>query len=277
MQLTPRYDGPPILDIGLPTVDPGALVVQQRRRLSAAVAGLTDAQWATQSRCDEWTVADVVNHLATVTRFFEISISAGRAGQPTRFLTTFDPVTSPAELVAAARDVAPLELLARLDESTDALAAVTEGMAPEDWAVLGEAPPGHISIYGVALHALWDSWVHERDILLPLGIEPAVDPVETSECLRYGVALGPAFHASLGGDATGRIAVEATDPEVHLTVDVGRSVLVTEGSSDDADVHLTGSMVDLLEALSYRRPLDVEVAPEHRWLLDGLGTVFDKV
>lgn len=38
-----------------------------------------------------------------------------------------------------------------------------------DWEALAEAPPGHITVSAVTHHALWDSWIHERDVLLPLG------------------------------------------------------------------------------------------------------------
>ena len=64
--------------------------------------------------------------------------------------------------------------------------------------MLAEAPPGHIAIGLVAIHALWDSWVHERDMLIPLGLDPVVDDAEMEACLVYAAALGPAFHASTG-------------------------------------------------------------------------------
>lgn len=277
MQLTPRYDGPPVIALEAPTVDLGTLLVQQRRRLADLLAGLTDDQWQAPTRCDAWTVADVVNHLVTVTKFFEISIMAGRAGQPTRFLADFDPVTSPATLVEANRTTPPEELLARFRADTDSLAGAVSGLDPNGWEAIGEAPPGHISIQGVALHGLWDSWVHERDIALPLGIEPTVDADEVRECLRYAVALGPAFVLAGGEDRHGTLAVTTTDPEAAYVVEVGTVVEVRSGTCDTADVRLDGPGVGLLEALSSRQPFEVEVAAEHRWLLDGLRTVFDQV
>ena len=36
----------------------------------------------------------------------------------------------------------------------------------------------------LASHALWDGWVHERDIALPLGLTPPEEP--TKWCRRCG-------------------------------------------------------------------------------------------
>ena len=69
----------------------------------AALADLTDAEWAAPSRCDGWSVQDVVAHLAGVNGFWALSITKGREGEPTRYLTRFDPVDTPAQMVEAAR------------------------------------------------------------------------------------------------------------------------------------------------------------------------------
>ena len=39
---------------------------------------------------------------------------------------------------------------------------------------------------------------------------------------------------------------------------------------------LTGDAVELLEALSFRAPLDVDLADDDRWVLGNLGEVFDQ-
>ena len=39
------------------------------------------------------------------------------------------------------------------------------------------------------LHLHWDAWIHERDMLLPLGIEPPED----QEALRFATAYGVLF------------------------------------------------------------------------------------
>jgi hypothetical protein len=39
------------------------------------------------------------------------------------------------------------------------------------------------------LHLLWDSWVHERDALIPLGHDVVVEPEEIAIVLPYSLAL----------------------------------------------------------------------------------------
>ena len=42
-----------------------------------------------------------------------------------------------------------------------------------------------------------------------------------------------------------------------------------------ADLVLSGDAVEVLEALSIRRPLDQAIAPDVAWMVDGLATQFD--
>ncbi len=126
-------------------------------------------------------------------------------------------------------------------------------------------------------HALWDSWVHERDILLPLGLAPVVEADEVAVSLRYAAALSPMFLAVHGPGRTGTLAIDATDPDVHLVIDLGPTVTVHDGSAPTSAARLGGDAVALVEALSFRRPLDVELAPADRWMLGGLAEAFDVV
>ena len=209
--------------------DPATPLLRQRSRLAHVLTKLDDDQWATPSRCEGWSVQDVIAHLTTTNQFWAFSIGAGLAGTPTTFLATFDPVASPAELVAGMRSAAPSEALDQFVGSNDALTEVVEGVG-DRWATIAEAPPGHLAIALVARHALWDSWVHERDVLLPLGIEPVVEDDEVSACLGYAAALSPAFLASVGSTRTATIELSTTDPTVQVVIDVGGRVVIREGS-----------------------------------------------
>ena len=99
MQLTPRYGGTPVLRFDPPVADPDVPLLRQRRRLVATLAGFDAERWAAPSRCAGWACRDVVSHLVTVNRFWAASITAGRAGSPTRFLVGFEPAVTPAQLV----------------------------------------------------------------------------------------------------------------------------------------------------------------------------------
>lgn len=275
MQLTPRYDGPPVLVIDL-LVDPAPAVIRQRRRLVELLAGLDAEQWATPSRCERWTVREVAAHLVDVDAFWVATTSAALAGNPTRFLASFDPVTTPAALVDARGAASPADVLDRLGDGVEALAAVLAGIDGEQWRLPAEAPPGHVALHVMARHALWDAWVHERDIALPLGIEPVRDHEEIRLSLEYAAALAPAFLAMRGSTRTGALAVEATDPDTRFVVLAGATVAVRHDVDPPEDaLCLAGDAVELLEALSVRASLAGEVPAERRWLLDGLATVFD--
>ncbi|HUP87594.1 MAG TPA: maleylpyruvate isomerase family mycothiol-dependent enzyme [Acidimicrobiales bacterium] len=283
MQLTPRYAGPPLLVLDLPLGDPSVPMVRQRRRLGAMLEGLTPAQWATPSRCEGWSVHDVVAHLEGVNRFWTASVLAGLRGEPTRFLASFDPVVTPALMVEAVRSLDPSEVLARFRDSVEALAAAVDGLGAAGLAAVAEAPPGHVPIAAAVLHALWDGWIHERDIALPLGVGPALDPEEITDALVYVAALGPVFLATAGSTRVGTLLVEATDPDASFVVAAGTTITVRPASGsgdprDPPDARLAGRAVDLVEALSFRAPFPAEAelpVDDDRWLLGGLAEVFE--
>jgi uncharacterized protein (TIGR03083 family) len=276
MQLTPRYDGPPIIELVRIDDDPAVPLVRQRRRLAAILATFDDSQWAAPSRCAGWSAQDVTAHLVTTTQFWAISFAAGLAGAPTRYLGSFDPVASPQQMVEAVRGVSPDATLAQFVEAIDGMDNAVSGLSADDWSVLAEAPPGHVSLHAVALHALWDSWIHERDVLLPLGIAPVVEPDEVEGCLRYVAALGAAFLASTGSERRGSLAVVGHHPDIRFVVEAGPTVVVRGGDAPADGVTVEGDTVALIEALSYRAPLAATVPDDALWMVGGLGQVFDQ-
>jgi len=276
MQLTPRYEGRPVLRFDPPVADPGIPLLRQRRRLVATLGGLDAEQWAAASRCSGWSCRDVVSHLSSVNAFWAVSIASGRAGRPTRFLAGFDPVATPAQMVDAAPEVTDDELLAGLATSTEALAEALDGIDAADWAQVAEAPPGHLAISEVAVHALWDAWVHERDICLPLGIDVASEADEVAASLQYAVSIGPALLATSGATRTGALRVRAVDPAVDVVVEVGPDVVVRPATAADQDLPtVRGPAVGLVESFSLRDGGRV-VVTDGQWMVDALAVAFDQ-
>lgn len=278
VQLSPRYDSPGVLRFDLRLGDPSVPLIRQRRRLGEALAELSADDWSAPSRCDAWSVKDVVAHLVGTNQFWTLSVTSALAGSPSRFLEGFDPVTTPAALVDATRDTPPAEVLDGYLASLDDLAAAVQDVPDESWSLPGEAPPGHIELRGVTLHALWDAWTHERDILLPLGATQASEPDEIRGSLLYVAAISPAFLAMTGSSRPGVLGVSATDPDTSFVVEAGSTVVVRDPSPAEVlDAELRGDAVSLIEGLTFRAPLTHDVPPEHEWLLGGLAQVFDVV
>jgi uncharacterized protein (TIGR03083 family) len=274
MQLQPRYESEPILVLEGPADAAREPTIRQRRRLGELLGTLSDDQWRRASRCEGWTVQDVVNHLIGTNSFWAASIAAGLAGSPTKILAAFDPAATPALMVDGMRALSPAETLDQFLTTDQPLLDALETLDADGWATIAESPPGHVPISLLAQHALWDSLIHERDIALPLGMTPVEEPDETVVSLRYAAGLGPAFAAVTGG-RTGALVVDAADPDVHIVVEVGDAVAVHGGAAPAGALRLEGRAIDLLEALSIRRPLDVHVPDEHAWLLMGLAIAFD--
>jgi uncharacterized protein (TIGR03083 family) len=274
VQLDPHYGADPIIVLDGDALAIVAPTIRQRRRLAATVAEFTDEQWAHPSRCEGWSSRDVIVHLDSTNFFWTLSIAAGLRGEPTRFLATFDPVASPATSVAQSQDLSFAEVRDRFVESTDTLVRQLEALDAEACTMLAEAPPGHVPISAVLHHALWDAWVHERDILIPLGIRQEIETDEVTACLRWVATLGPALAVSRGATGTGRLAIDATNPAVAAVVEIDRHVTVTTGPAE-ADLTLGGDAVGLIDALSVRRELDQAVPAEWKWMLEGLAITFD--
>jgi putative oxidoreductase len=287
MKIQPRYGTDPITNSHPPIVsyagDPAALAVpfvRQRLRLVRMLAGFSPAQWATPSRCAGWTNRHVVQHLVTADGFWAYSISRACRGEPSRGLADFDPVAGPAAMVEAAAEQSPGQLLAAYEQTAGKLADLIGSLTPGQWLLTGETALGHVSVGAVVRHAIWDGWVHERDIALGAGSTPPAEADELDAALRCVAALGAACGVLLGDLAGRRLAATVTtrDPAIGFTVEVdGAAVRVAEDSIPGVPVAIEGRAVDVLDALSLRGPQPLRLAPGCQWLTAGLARSFEAV
>ena len=197
-------------------------VVRQRRRLEAILAALDEEDWGRASRCEGWTIQDVVAHLAGVTSFWQGSVEAGLRGSPTRILAAFDPAATPPMMVDVMRTMTPAEVLELFVSSNDGYLDAITVLDDAGWSTVAEAPPGHVTIRRLSEHALWDSWVHERDIVLPLGGTPVVEPDEVLTSLRYADRAEPGAHVRRGRSGHGRVLDRDDRSRVVLRARGGR-------------------------------------------------------
>jgi len=250
-------------------------LLRQRRRLAAICAELSDDEWAAPSRCDGWRVQDVIAHLVGVNGFWQLSISAGLAGEPTRLLGAFDPAATPDLMVDGMRSMTARETLDQFVASNDGFLDAVEPLDIGEWETLAESPPGHVAIGVLAHHALWDAWVHERDILLPLDRVPEVEADEVSACLRYAAGISPALALTRASATPGSFAVSARSPDMSFVVDVSDLVAVRQEQVGDHPT-LRGDAVDLIDALTLRAPLPIDAPSEWNTMIRGLATAFDQ-
>jgi len=172
-------------------LDPAEVVdahARHRRRFAGEVARLDTEALNVPSRCDKWTTADVLRHLCDVDEWMLTLWSGGRPP-----FNAFDPNTTPHEFVLKRRELSDEQVRDDFVASSERLAADVEGSGPERWGVTSISPVGFVPWWLSALHVFYDSWVHERDALLPIGMQPPVLDEEAVPVLTYSLALTGTF------------------------------------------------------------------------------------
>jgi uncharacterized protein (TIGR03083 family) len=207
-----------------------AAYARHRRRFAAEMQSLDDTQLAAQSRCSKWSVADVLRHGCDVDSWMQAIWGGGRPP-----FKDFDPLVTPHEFVEAGRAISDREVRDRYAESAEAMAAEVRNSGPERWGSKSISPVGFVPWWLSALHVFYDSWVHERDVLLPLGVDVPVEADESLPVLSYSLAL------------VGVFIPEPTDTVVAgvslVTGDGPATVTPHSGAATDAE---TAAIIDAL-------------------------------
>jgi uncharacterized protein (TIGR03083 family) len=250
--------------------------LRHRRRMLDELGALSDEQWKAQTRCDSWDARGVISHLVTVDGFWTMVLTAALARDtPTTFIRGFDPSTGTDALIAPMIDLPPAAILEQLAGTTDRLVATVERLGPDDWSALAEAPFGHMPVRLIMGHALWDSWLHERDILVPLGLTPPVEPDELLVATWYSFVVG-GLQGGLIDDPepVGAVAEQPIDVTIRfedlaewpVRVEIDTGVRVTKGDASNAIA--AGPALDFVESLAGRGPqhrlevLPADLAPQ---------------
>jgi uncharacterized protein (TIGR03083 family) len=189
---------------------------RHRRRFADEVASLDEAALATPSRCHLWTVADVLRHLIDVDSWMDDIWN----GRPPPLSGGFNPNTTPHEFVERGRAIPDVEVRDRFVVSSEAMAADVEGSGPERWGLPALSPLGGVPWWLSAMHVFFDSWLHERDCLLPLGVDVPVVEDEVAPVLAYMLGLVGLFDSAELDAVVEGIHVQAgTRPVVVTPVD----------------------------------------------------------
>jgi uncharacterized protein (TIGR03083 family) len=245
---------------GLPA--PAATFAAHRRRFVAALEGLDEEAWSRTTQCDAWNGRDVVNHLVSADGFWVLTLGGRGRATPTTFLRDFDPTTSPDQVIAGAKTRSSGEVLEAFRASTDTLVEALAAVGDDDWTLVSESPFGHVPVQVIAAHSLWDSWLHERDVLLPLGHDVAVERDELVTAAAFTLFVAGAQGGVLDdpeavGEGPSRALAAALSfddlPGEVLTVAVDRDVRVAvaadaEVAAGPSAVTGAGRALDLVEA-----------------------------
>lgn len=278
MELTPRYGGTALIDIGDADWSIIDVVIDHRRRLADRLAAMAPSDASGPTRCAEWDVRELVQHMESTTAFWQYSVVSALAGRPSELLAGFDPVRTPAALVDAKAAESWAEALDRFLRSNDAFCATVSGLGAGDLIAIGESPAGHTSVSSVLHHSLWDLWVHERDIDEPLGHRAEMQLDEVRAVLAYAAGVGAALDISNGADRRGTLGVSATldsvDSMLESTAHIDDGVRIDAGLRSP-DYVLRGEAVELIDAFSVRRSSGPAVPSEFRWMLGDLASVFE--
>jgi uncharacterized protein (TIGR03083 family) len=183
---------------------------EQRRRFVEVLRQFGPDDWAAPTRCREWSAHDVVRHMCDITAYIP------RAGDRTFDLAAgFDPRITPREWLSAWADEEPAATLARLITRTEERDALARGwlkagsrfdvwlpFGPVDWSVL-------------TLHLFWDSWIHERDVLLAQGVEHPTSDEATGYATAYGLFIATAVAAMFGDQVRHQLALSGAGGGIY--------------------------------------------------------------
>jgi uncharacterized protein (TIGR03083 family) len=205
--------------------DPGHLLDVfggQRQRFLAVLQGFGPDDWAAPTRCAEWSAHEVVRHLC------DNNIRAVGPGDRTIDISGgFDPRITPHQWLAASAGESPDATLGRFVATTEERFASDRARLAQGRRFDVHMPYGPMDWTVRVLHNFWDSWLHERDVLLARGMEHPTDGDATSYAAAYGVFIAAAVAAlfggqvreklTLGGDGGGVFELDSRDG-VTLTV-----------------------------------------------------------
>jgi uncharacterized protein (TIGR03083 family) len=238
-----------------------------RRRFRDWFAALDDAGWTRETRCSEWQVRDIAQHLTSGAQFLGYTLHKARKGEPTHLLADFDAQQTPKATTAMFDGAPPDQLLEQLHAMDARVDAELEQLANEGWGVTAEAPPGRVPAHVSVNHFLFDSWVHERDVLLPVGQTPVTDRGEAAAVVTYVLALaGIAGTIEEGPPRPGSIKVHVTDMDEHLSLDItaaGSVVRFCPGSGASNVTADAGALVDVATGRTVATSIDADEHASH--------------
>ena len=179
-------------------LNPGRLLEvfgRQRQRFAAVLRDFGPGDWSAPTRCAAWSAHDVVRHLCDGS----MKLAAIRPDDRTLDLGAgFDPRITPRGWPAISATESPGATLTRFLTSTDELLALARDRLARGHRFDVYLPYGPMDWTVLVLHGFWDSWLHERDILLARDREHPTDGDATRYAAGYGLFMAAVVAAMSG-------------------------------------------------------------------------------
>jgi uncharacterized protein (TIGR03084 family) len=248
------------------TVDPVvAALGDQHAELDRLLAALAEANWQRPTRCEGWTLADVVLHLAQ-TDELALASSQGRFADTAVRLAGGAPATSidegAAAMVERERGQSGPQLRGRWQAGA---AALREALAAGDPHRRVVWVAGELSLRTLATTRLAETWIHAGDVADALGVGLA-----PTDRLRYIARLAwrtlPYAFTRAGRQLAGPVAFQLrgpagdswefrpeTDPATTISGGAAELCLVAARRADPTDTSLTGEGPDATAVLELVR------------------------
>jgi uncharacterized protein (TIGR03084 family) len=191
-----------------------AALAEQQAELSGLLAGLPDADWERPSRCEGWSVGDVVLHLCQTD---EMAIASLEERLPAYFEALAEGIGRPATSVDEGADLAvahergrpPAEVRDRWQSGAEELIRLFETVDLHkrvDWVA------GQLSTRTLAATRLAETWIHTGDVAAGLDVElPAGDRLRHIARLAWRTL--PYAFARDSRELQGPVAFQLTGPE----------------------------------------------------------------
>lgn len=192
---------------GACTLDPGRLLKvfgEQRQRFAAVLRSFGPSDWAAPTRCAAWSAHDVVRHLCDGTMKLA---AAGPDDRTLDLAAGFDPRITPRGWPAVSAVESPGATFSRFMETTDGLLAVVGDRLARGHRFDVCLPYGPVDWTVLMLHGFWDSWIHERDVLLARGREHPTDDDATVYATAYGLFIAAAVASMSGRPVQGKLTL----------------------------------------------------------------------
>ncbi|MEW2289419.1 maleylpyruvate isomerase N-terminal domain-containing protein [Streptomyces sp. NPDC047841] len=224
---------------------------RRRHAFFELLQDISTSSWGMPSRCSDWSIHQVVRHVRDAAKI-HVARLRGSAFPFTDSAGTFDPKTSPSAWLTRSEGETPHDTLLQLREILDEENRLLEGRLSPKVADLVPGPLRRKLHWSVnSVHTLWDAWMHERDICLPLGLKVEMKDDETRLMAMYTLLVAAAPPAWEGDYIHVTLGLNGSPDGAYSVRHEGDNICVraAAGTPD-----ISGPMETVLDSLAGRGP-----------------------